>query len=65
MITSNAVVINKDTRDFVPYRLGKNGEIVIVSTDPNDTDATCIVTTWENITKKNEEMKKFNVKTTY
>jgi hypothetical protein len=55
-------IINKKTRNFVPYRINKQGEIVIVSTDPMDTEENCVVTTWSNITQKNLERKKMNEK---
>jgi hypothetical protein len=55
-------VINKKTRNFVPYRINKQGEIVIVSTDPIDTEENCVVTTWSNITQKNMERKNMDEK---
>lgn len=55
-------VINKKTKNFVPYRIDKNGEIIIVSTDPIDTEENCVVTTWSNITQKNLERKKMHEK---
>jgi hypothetical protein len=54
----STTVVNKKTKNFVPYRIDKNGEIIIVSTDPIDTEENCVVTTWSNITQKNLERKK-------
>jgi phosphorylcholine metabolism protein LicD len=51
----NMIIINKYTREFVPYKIGEKGEIIITSSRPQDNDETCIVTTWDEITKKNLE----------
>jgi len=53
MFNYSIVVLNKETGDLVPYRVGKDEDIVIVSTDPKDTDDSCYVTTWDEITSKN------------
>lgn len=36
-------VINKRAKHSVPFRIEKNGEIIILSDDPRDTELNCIV----------------------
>jgi len=43
------VVYNIETNEFVPFVYKGKGEIAIVSTDPRDTEDSCIVTRWENL----------------
>lgn len=60
---SDTIVFNTVTRNFVPYRVNsKTGEIIITSKDDRDTDLNCIVTTWDNIYRKNLEIKSRGVK---
>ena len=54
----NTVVLNMKTLETVEFRLNKDtGEIIIWSSNPNDTDETCIVTTYENMHKIISERK--------
>lgn len=54
---TTAVVINKFSRKFVPFKLGEYGEIIITSYDERDTDESCYVTTWNNIYLANVKRK--------
>ena len=54
----NTVVLNMKTLETVEFRLDKDtGEIIIWSSNPNDTDETCIVTTYVNMHKIISERK--------
>ena len=55
----NTVVLNMKTLETVEFRINKDtGEIIIWSSNPNDTDETCIVTTYENMHKIISERKR-------
>lgn len=42
------IVVNMYTGEIVPFMINKNGEVSITSTNPDNTDLSCIVTIWAN-----------------
>ena len=63
MKKDDIVIFNTITKNFVPFRVnGKTGEIIITSKDDKDTDLNCIVTTWDNIYRRNLEIKSRGVR---
>lgn len=63
MNKKDTVVINRDTGEFVPFRI-IDGQVVIISTNGNHNDENSYVTSWEELTRVNKEKERTKKRST-